>query len=119
MNVDKDIIRLKHIIDACSKIKEYVNKYHETGDKSDLLSEAIERNLIVIGEAVRCLTDNLKNKNDQVPWQSIIGFRHMLVHEYHHIDKEILWDIAEIKIPELTVWIEKILKKLEENNEVI
>ncbi len=113
MNVNKDIIRLKHIIDACNKIKEYVNIYLETGEKTNLLSEAIERNLIVIGEAVRCLTDDLKDKNNQIPWQSIIGFRHMLVHEYHHIDKEILWDIAENKIPELIIWVEKILEKIE------
>jgi len=110
---NKDIIRLRHIIDSSNKIIEYVKTYLETGEQSDLLSEAIERNLIIIGEAVRCLSDNLKTKNDHVPWQSIIGFRHMLVHEYHHIDKEILWDIAENKIPELADWIENILEKLE------
>ena len=111
--VNKDIVRLRHILDASHKIIEYVKIYVETGEQTDLLSEAIERNLITVGEAVRCLTDDLKEQNSQVPWQSIIGFRHLLVHEYHHIDKEILWDIAENKIPELMDWIEGILEKLE------
>ncbi len=111
--IDKDYLRLHYIIDACRKITEYVHIYLETGKQTSLLSEAIERNLIIIGEAIRCLTDGLKNKNNHVPWQSIVGFRHMLVHEYHHIDQEILWDIAENKIPELLIWTEEILEKLE------
>ena len=111
--VDKDIVRLKHVIDACNKILEYVRVYIENGEQTNLLSEAIERNLIIIGEAARCVSDDLKAKNSKIPWQNIVGFRHILVHEYHHVDKEILWDIAENKIPELLGWVEEILKNLE------
>lgn len=107
---NKDVVRLKHILDAANKIISYYKIYLETGEKTDLLSEAIERNLIIIGEASRCLSEEFKSSNTQIPWHSIIGFRHILVHEYHRIDQDILWDVTGQKIPELIDDIEVILK---------
>ncbi len=44
-----DIIRLRHIIDATNSISEYYSK----NEKTKLYSDAIERNITIIGEAVR------------------------------------------------------------------
>ncbi len=110
MNTKNDnIVRLNHIVDATNDITDYFSK----GEKTKLYSDAIERNITVIGEAVRCLSDDLKRKYPEVPWNSIIGFRNILVHEYHHLETETIWDIAEHKIPALRDWIIGILNEAE------
>lgn len=104
-----DIVRIRHIIDATNSISDYYSK----NEKTKLYSDAIERNITIIGEAVRCLSDDLKSNYPEVPWNSIIGFRNILVHEYHHLEDATIWDIAENKIPALRDWVIGILEKME------
>ncbi len=70
--------------------------------------DAVLRNLEIIGEAVKHLSAELKNKNLQVEWRKIAGFRDMVAHEYFGIDAQILWDIISNHIPRLREQLETI-----------
>ena len=106
--MNKDIERLEHILDCCGKI----SRYFASGDKDDKTQEAIERNLTIIGEACRVLSDKLKAEYPLIPWSEIRGMRNILVHEYYLTEAETVWDVAEHKIPSLRDWIEGILERL-------
>ena len=63
--------------------------------------DAVVRNLEVIGEAVKRIPDEMRQKQPAVDWKKIAGLRDILVHEYFGIDVEIIWDIAQNKLPSL------------------
>jgi uncharacterized protein with HEPN domain len=47
-----------------------------------MVQDAIVRRLQTIAESTQRLSDNLKQKNSDVNWRSISGFRNILVHDY-------------------------------------
>jgi uncharacterized protein with HEPN domain len=62
---------------------------------------AVERQLLVIGEAARNVSDALKQAQPAIPWQSIVGQRNVLAHEYGEVLVERVWLVATERIPEL------------------
>lgn len=105
--MNRDVVRLQHILDAIDEILEFSE--HDPHDRKTIL--AIERNIEIIGEACRHLSEELKAKYPKVPWTDIVGMRNVLIHEYFRIDAEIIWNLTKNKIPELRLDIEHILGK--------
>ncbi|WP_036096436.1 DUF86 domain-containing protein [Leptospira weilii] len=54
---------------------------------------AVERDIEIIGEAVKKLPDNLRNLHPEIEWKKIAGVRDILAHGYFSIDDDIIWDI--------------------------
>lgn len=57
---------------------------------------ATVRALEIIGEAIRHILEEIKQKYREIPWHEIIGFRNTVIHEYFGIDKSIVWNTATI-----------------------
>lgn len=67
-----------------------------------------------MGEAVKKIPDEIKNKYSVIEWRKIAGMRDILIHQYFDVDLEILWDIIKNRLPELKVKISEILSKIED-----
>jgi uncharacterized protein with HEPN domain len=72
------------------------------------------RHLQIIGEAVRGLPDDVRDRMPEVPWTKIMGMRHILVHDYFAVDTDIVWDVVEGELPQLKSKIEALLTILEQ-----
>lgn len=93
---------LTDIKDSAYKILEYTEKKsYKDFRKNQMLMDAVVRNLEVIGEAVKNISEKVKRKYPQVEWRKIANLRNILIHEYFGIDEVILWDIVKNKIPDL------------------
>ena len=75
----------------------------------DLLQNAVMRQIQIIGEAARKISQQYKDLRPQIPWQAIIGMRNRLVHEYFDIIPERVWDVVEKDIPQLIQLIEPLV----------
>lgn len=62
---------------------------------------AVERQLTVIGEASRKISDEFKKAHTDIPWNQIISLRNIIVHEYSDIKTEKIWYISTERVPEL------------------
>ena len=76
-----------------------------------LRQSAIIREIEIIGEAVKNVSENLKNKHREIEWKEIIGTRDKMIHHYFGVDLNIVWNIIKIYLPDLK---EKVLKIKEE-----
>ncbi len=72
--------------------------------------DAVIRNVIIIGEAVKRLPDDIKFRYNNIKWRKIAGLMDIVVHVYFGIDEDILWDVVQNKIPELFDDIKMILE---------
>jgi uncharacterized protein with HEPN domain len=63
--------------------------------------QAVAYNLAVLGEAARSLSPELRNRHPDLPWRQMIAQRNAAVHEYHHLDADILWTTATENLPPL------------------
>lgn len=91
---------LDDILHAIKKIEKYTKGINiQELKKDDIVIDAVSRNLEIIGEAVKNLPSNIKERYPDVEWRKISGLRDILVHEYFGIDLEILCDIIKNKLP--------------------
>ena len=105
-------VYLEDIMEAIAKIERYIaNLSFEEFIKKEMVIDATVRNFEVIGEAVKRIPENIKQKYPDVEWKKIAGLRDILIHEYFAIDLEILWDIIKNKLPEFKRNIFKILEE--------
>src|SRR5690606_18241671 len=60
---------------------------------------SVIRSFEVIGEAPRKVGDNLKEKNKDIPWKKMAGFRDILIHDYDRLVAEVVWKTAKEQLP--------------------
>ncbi len=103
---------LQHILDETA----YVMSSSTGLDKAifiqdETLKRAYVRSIEVIGEAVKQLPDELRQKYNSIEWRSMAGMRDLLIHNYFGVDYDIVWDVIANKIPFLDAEIRLILKQ--------
>jgi len=95
---------LEDVVTCCEKILRFTRGM--TRDEiiaDDKTYDAVQRNLFVLGEAVKCVPDEIRQRHPEVAWRKIAGLRDFLAHVYFAIDDDILCDLIENKVPELLV----------------
>ncbi len=82
-----------------------------------LLQDSVIRNIEVIGEGVKNLSKEIKEKYSEIPWKDISGMRDKSIHFYFGVDIEIVWEVIKNDNPNLYEEIEKIMKTYEKESE--
>ena len=80
-----DLVYLKHILDAIEKIESYVLVGCEVFMSTSHWQDAVIRQLEIIGEATKRLSQNIRSQYHEVPWRRIAGLR-MEHHPHLHGD---------------------------------
>ena len=112
MKEKEDQIFIEHILDSINAIEKFSKGITEKELASNRLKKsAIVREIEIIGEATRNISNSFKNKHEEVPWRDIIGTRDKLIHHYFGVDLSIVWRIVKVFLPELK---NKLLKIKEE-----
>jgi uncharacterized protein with HEPN domain len=98
---DDDVL-LMSIVEHARNVRDAMGRLDRTAFDSDVVVRmGIAHLLQVIGEAARLLPDPARQRFSSVPWNLIVGMRHKIVHEYFRIDFDVVWDTANISVPEL------------------
>jgi hypothetical protein len=63
----------------------------------------------IIGEAVKKLSDDIKQGRPEIPWKQIAGMRDRLTHDYFGVDLALVWVVVERELPTLKAAIEALL----------
>lgn len=117
MNPEKDIFRLKHILESIEKIEFISNDLtFENFAENWIYQDAVVRNLEIIGEASNHVSEASKNQNPDVSWNEIRGLRNIVAHIYFDINKEQIWETIQDDLPVLKSQILSILNDLERKN---
>ena len=94
---------LADIIESIRRITIYIEDLgYETYLTDTKTQDAIVRNLEIIGEAVKNISDDLKLKHDDIPWKGLAGVRDKLIHHYFGVNFDIVWNIITEELPQIT-----------------
>jgi len=110
-----DAVYLHHILEAISRIERYVQgKTFEEFLRDELLQDGVIRQLSIIGEAARRVSEDLQRVYPEVPWKDIIGMRNIIVHDYFGVDLGEVWRTVQNDLQPLKAQIVRALEALEE-----
>jgi uncharacterized protein with HEPN domain len=107
---DRDLALLWDMREAARDISEFIKglEYiHFASNK--MLRYAVERQILVLGEAAKRVSDHFKQAHPEIPWSGIIGQRNVLAHEYGEILVERIWLVAKDRIPELITLLDPLI----------
>ena len=107
-----DLVYLKHILDAIEKIESYVLVGCEVFMSTSHWQDAVIRQLEIIGEATKRLSQNIRSQYHEVPWRRIAGLRDVLIHNYFGVDLDAVWEVTQQDIPVLKEHLQVILEAL-------
>ena len=103
---------LADIQECCEKVLKYTAGYTLTDlVHDDRTYDAILRNLEIIGEAAKHVSDDTKARFPKVKWRKIGDFRNIVAHNYFGVSDEIVWDVIENEIPPLLEQVKIILNE--------
>lgn len=109
----RDQVYLNHILDSIKKIEQYTKAGKKNFFSEMHWQDATIRQLEIIGEATKRISDEIRKDNTDVPWRRMAGLRDILIHEYMGVDLVAIWEITEKNLPPLKIQIEHIIKNLE------
>lgn len=104
------------ILDRIGRIERYTADGREEFMASELHQDGVIRSFEVIGEVVKRLDSDLVARLPQVPWSDFAGFRDILIHQYHRVRLDLVWDFVKNDLPILKAAVESILRNSAPNN---
>jgi uncharacterized protein with HEPN domain len=109
--IKSDLAYIDHILDCIRKISEFSNGLSLKEFKTnDLVQDAIIRNIEVIGEASKKISQDTKQTCYKIPWKEMSGMRDKLIHDYLGVDVDVVWKTIKEDIPSLEKLINEIKK---------
>jgi uncharacterized protein with HEPN domain len=115
MTKEKLLFFLKDIENSLDKIFKYTdNISYDEFINDDKTKDAVERNFEIIGEAVKNLPIDYRNKYPHIPFKQVAGMRDKLIHDYFGVDYDIIWKTIKDKLPQFSEDIKKLILEQED-----
>jgi uncharacterized protein with HEPN domain len=104
-------ILFEDIIESISKIESYtVDLSYDDFENNNLITDAVVRNIEIIGEASKNIPNEIQSLYGDIPWQKLRGIRNRIVHDYFNVDRTIIWFIVTYELTNLKNSLQKYLK---------
>ncbi|MDQ3952912.1 MAG: DUF86 domain-containing protein [Actinomycetota bacterium] len=106
---DRDRTYLLHVIECIDRIERYVGPDRAAFFADVKGQDAAVRNLQVLAESTKRISEDIKSAHPDIEWAAIAGFRNVLVHDYLEVDIDEVWQVATQDLPALRSSIAEIL----------
>ena len=108
--MQRDQATLLDIARSVRAVLEFTNGMDFAGFQDDRKTQsAVLHQLMVLGEAVKRLSSDVREDDKDIPWALIAGMRDKLIHAYDEVDLQEVWRTVEHDIPVLRKRIELLL----------
>jgi len=107
---ERDQAYLWDMLEAAKEITAFLKGIrYDDFVRSKMIRSAVERQLMIVGEAANHVSEEFQEKHPEIPWRQIIGQRNVLAHEYGDIKVERVWAAATINVPALLKALESLV----------
>jgi uncharacterized protein with HEPN domain len=113
----RDEATLLDIVKAARLVRMFVQGMTQASFVEDIKTQsAVQHQLLVIGEAVKRLSQTTRDQHPTIPWSLMAGMRNHLIHGYDTVDLAEVWNTATRDIPRLVAQLEPLLPHTKEDS---
>jgi len=100
--MNRDDAALLDIANAARLIQEFLGGCDKRTFLADPKTQAaVLHEIVLIGEAAKRLSRNFTQAHPEIPWRDICGMRDRVIHQYHRVDLNRVWEATQKDIPAL------------------
>lgn len=70
-------------------------------NENEILLDSMLFRMIQLSENAKKLTEDYKQKHNNIPWNAMYGLRNRIVHDYGNVDLNVVFETLKNDIPEL------------------
>ena len=105
-----DHVYVGHMLDQARKAGDKVRGVSRSDfDADENLQMALAYLIQTVGEAARRVSAPFQRAHPDILWARVIGMRHRIVHDYLHVDYDVVWAVVQFDLPQLIVQLEAAL----------
>jgi len=105
---DRDFV--SDIQEAIRRIATYAAGMTEEAFMADVKTQdAVIRNLEILGEATKNLSEEFRARYSHIPWKNMAGVRDRLIHHYFGINPDIVWQIVVAELPDVITALDEVV----------
>ena len=109
-----DRVRLGHMLQSASEALSFAEGRSRIDvDRDRMLQHSLVRCIEIVGEAAVSISREFRGTVTSIPWAKLAGMRNRLVHAYHDVDPDIVWDTTTQDLPSLVAELKKLLAEPE------
>lgn len=108
---ERDRLYLAHVAAAIDAARSFTADGRDAFMADLKTQSAVIRQIEVIGEAVKRLSDETKDFEPTVPWRLIAGTRDRLIHGYFQVDLAAVWVMVENDLRPLRAAVDRLLAR--------
>lgn len=91
---------LADMLEAAERILSYTAEFDYDSFALDTKTQdAVIRNLEIIGEVAKKISEEFRHQHADLPWRSMAGLRDRLIHDYFGVNIDIIWEIISNELP--------------------
>jgi len=101
--------RIQDMLQAIENIERHAPRDRSACAQDEVLQVYVVHHLMILGEAAYKLPESFRWRQHDVPWDAIIGMRHILVHDYFRVDLDVVWEVMQDDLPVLKSQLRRVL----------
>lgn len=70
-----------------------------------MIQSAVVRELEIVGEAARNLSEGFRKEHSEIAWADVIAMRNRLIHSYFDVDLNVVLEVAHDDLPRLETFV--------------
>jgi uncharacterized protein with HEPN domain len=106
-----DLVYIRHMLDLARMVIAKVDGIDRAVfDHDENLRLALVHLIQTIGEAAARVSNDFRNDHSEIPWKTIVGMRHRIMHDYMDVNFDLVWDVATSDMSPLKTQLEAIVR---------
>jgi len=112
---ERDRVRILDMLEEARQLQAALQDRTRADLDDYLIANGVRHAIALIGEAASQVSDETRTRYTDIEWKDILGMRNFVIHHYHRVSLDVVWDTATQSVNKLITQLDFILANPDDN----